>query len=73
MINQLPNGKALVLNGKNNHKHVYKQVIKEGYIHIFTNLEIALSKKFKKFFFDNLEFTDWLCLLAVDKIYLDDQ
>lgn len=73
MINQLPNGKALVLNGENNHKHIHKQAATGGYTHIFTSPEIALSKKFKKNVFDNAEFTDRLCLLAVDEIHLVDQ
>ena len=73
MINQIPNGKALMLNGESNHKHIYKQAGKSGYTHIFTNPEIALSKKFKKNIFDKPAFTDRLFLLAVNEIYLVDQ
>lgn len=73
MINHLSNEKALVLNGKNNHKHVFKQAVKGGYTHFFTSSEIALFKKFKKNIFNDLEFTDWLCLHVVDEIYLVDQ
>ena len=73
MINQLSNGKALMLNGKNNHKHVHKKAAKEGYTHIFTSPEIALSKKFKKNILDDPEFTDRLCLLAIDEIHLVDK
>lgn len=72
MINQLLNEKALVLNGKNNHKHVFKQAVKGGYTHLFINPEIALFKKFKKNIFDDPEFTDWLCLHIVDEIHLVD-
>lgn len=73
MINKKPNGKALVLNGENSHKHVYKQAAKGGYRHIFTSPEIALSKKFKNNILDDPEFTDRLCLLAIDDIHLVDQ
>lgn len=73
MINQLPNEKVLVLNSKNNYKHVHKQAAKGGYTHIFTSPKIALSKKFKKNILDDTKFTDRLCLLAVDKIHLVDQ
>lgn len=37
-----------MLNKKNNHKHIHKQVAKEGYTYIFTSFEIALFKKFKE-------------------------
>lgn len=73
MINQLLNKKALVLNSKNNYKHVYKQATKRAYSYIFTSLKIFLSKKFKKNIFDDPEFTDRLLLLAIDEIHLDDQ
>lgn len=69
MINQLPNGKALMLNGENNHKHVHKQAAKGGYSHLFTSPKIALSKKFRKNILDEPEFTDRLCL----EIHLVDQ
>lgn len=58
IINQFPNGRALVLNDENNHKHVYKKARKRGYTHIFTSFEIALFKKLKKNILDNPEFTD---------------
>ena len=70
MINQLPNGRALVLNGKNNHKHIHKKAAKGGYTHIFTSPEIALSKEFKTNILDDPKFTDWLCFLAIDEIHL---
>lgn len=73
MINRKSNGKALVLNGENNHKYINKQAAKGGYTHIFTSPEIALSKKFKKNILDDPEFMDRLCLLAVDEIHLVDQ
>lgn len=72
MINQIPNGKALVLNGENNHKYIHKQAATGGYTHIFTSPEIAFSKKFKKNVFDDPEFTDRLFLLAVDEVHLVD-
>lgn len=73
MINRIPNSKALVLNGENNHKHIHKQAAKGGYTHVFNSPEIALSKKFKKNILDDSEFTDRLFLLAVDEIHLVDQ
>lgn len=72
MINQIPNGKAFVLNGENNHKHIQKQAAKGGYTHIFTSSKIALSKKFKKNILNDPAFIDRLCLLAVDEIHLVD-
>lgn len=47
IINQKLGGKALVFNGKNNHKHIHQQVAKKGYTYIFTNVKSAPSKKFK--------------------------
>ena len=73
IINKLSNGRALVLNGENNHKYVYKQVVKGDYTHIFTSPKIALSKKFKKNILDDPEFTARLCLLTVDEIHLVNQ
>ena len=73
IINQIPNKRELVINSENNHKHVYKQAAKGGYIHIFTSPEIVLSKKFKKNILDDPEFTDRFCLLVVDEIHLIDQ
>lgn len=70
MINQILNSKALVLNKKNNHKHIHKQMVKDGYTHIFTSLEIIFSKKFKKNTLDYPVFTNKLCLLAINEIYL---
>ena len=74
MINKkLPQRKAMVLNGKNNQKHIQDEIAYIYYTHVFTNPEIALSKKFKKHVFEQFEFTDQLCLLAIDKIYLVDK
>lgn len=61
------------MNDKNNHKHFQKQATKKNYTHIFISSKIALSKKFKKNIFNNLEFTDRLCLLAVNEVYLVEQ
>lgn len=52
IINQLPQGKAIVLNGEKSQKSTFAKVAKGGYIHVFTSLEIALSKKFKKYILD---------------------
>ena len=73
MINHLPHGKAIVLNGENNQKHVQDDIARGNYTHVFTSPEIALSKKFKKHVLDRNEFTDRLCLLAIDKIHLVDE
>lgn len=73
MINRIPTSKAFVLNGKNNQKHIQKEAAKGGYTHIFTSPEIALFKQFKKHVLDDTEFTDRLCLLAIDEIHLVDQ
>lgn len=70
MINQLPNKKTLILNSKNNHKHIHKQAIMEGYTYIFTSLEIVFFKKFKKNIFNKPKFNDRLFLFAVDEIHL---
>lgn len=73
IINKILNGKVLVLNRENNHKHIYKQGVKGGFTHIFTSLEITFSKKFKKNILDNSKFTNRLYLLAIIEIYLVDQ
>lgn len=57
-INSIPNGKGLILNGKNNRKEVLQDAAKGGYTHIFTSPKIALSKKFKQNVLDNYPFTD---------------
>lgn len=72
MINQLSNGKTLVLNDKNNYKYIYKQAVIRGYTYIFTSSKIALSKKFKKNVLNNPEFTNQLFLLAVKEVHLMD-
>lgn len=73
MINHLPYGKPIILNGENNQKHVQDDIAQGNYTHIFTSPKIAFSKKFKKHFLDRNEFTDRLCLLAIDKIHLVDE
>lgn len=73
MINQLLNERILVLNSKNNYKHVYKKVTKKDYIHIFTSPEITLFKKYKKNILDDSKFIDWLYLLTIDEIYFVDK
>lgn len=61
------------MNEENNHKYVHKQAVKRSYTYLFISLKIIFFKKFKKNIFDNPEFTDWLCLLAINEIDLDDQ
>ena len=70
IINQLPQKKAIILNGENSQKSTIAEVTKGGYTHVFTSIEIALSKKFKKCILDQPEFTDCLCLLTIDEIHL---
>lgn len=70
MINQIPQKKRIVLNGENNNKRVFDNIIRREYTHVFTNTKIALSKRFKKSILDQTSFTDCLTLLAVDEIYL---
>lgn len=70
MINCIPNGKAIALTGENNQKAVQQAIATEGYTHVFTSPEIALSKKFKANVLDNRCFSDRLSLLAIDEKYL---
>lgn len=51
-MNYLLNTKALVLNGKNNYKHVIKQVVIVEYTNIFTSLKIVFSKIYQNNTFD---------------------
>ena len=73
MINRLPQGKAIVLNGENSQKSIFTGVAHGHYTYVFTSPEIALSKKFKKCILDQQSFTDRLCLLAIDEIHLVDE
>lgn len=70
MINRILNGKAIVLNGKNNHKNMQLEIALGNYIHVFASSKITLSKPFKKNILDDARFTNKLCLLAIDKIHL---
>ena len=70
MINRIPQGRDIVLHGKNNNKQVLEDIAKESYTHIFTSPGIALSKKFKNCILDQTSFTDYLCLLTVNEIHL---
>lgn len=49
---------------------MFTKISKGGYTYVFISPEIPISKKFKKYIFDQSFFTNCLCLLAVDKIYL---
>lgn len=70
VINQLLQGKAIVLKEENNQKSILAEVAKGGYTHVFTSPKITLSKKFKKCILDQPEFTNCLCFFAIDEIYL---
>lgn len=58
-----------MLNSKNNIQNVLAGIINKGYILVFSNPKIALSKKFKNSVLDQSSFTDHFCLLAIDRIY----
>ena len=51
----------------------YQKIATGGYTYVFTSLEIALSKNYKDDILARSEFTDRLCLLAIDKIYLTEE
>lgn len=70
MINYISYRKDIVLNWKNNIKQIFADIVTKGYIHVFTSPEIALSKQFKQSILDKLLFTNCLCLLVIDEIYL---
>lgn len=70
LINRLPGGNAIVLNGENNSNAVFTEVARGDYTHVFTSPKIAISRKFKKGLLDHSSFTDRFCLLAVDEIQL---
>lgn len=73
MINSLPKGKAIVLNGENNLTHVQRDIARGGYTHVLTSPEIAISKNFKKNILDDPLFSNRLSLLAIDEIHLVEQ
>lgn len=73
IINHLPNEKAIILNRENNQKLIQDDITQENYIHVFTSLEITLSKKFKKHILDQNKFINRLWLLAIDEIHLVDE
>ncbi len=70
MINQIPQSKAIALTGENNQQKTQQSSARKAYTHIFTSLEIALSKKFKLNVLDNPHFAKRLCLLTIDEIHL---
>lgn len=70
MIKWIPQGRGIVFNRENNNKRVLKDKAQGSYTHVFTSFEIAFSKKFKNYILDQTSFTDRLCLLTVDEIYL---
>ncbi len=72
MINFIPQGKSMTLTGKNNLKNVQQEIATGRYIHVFTSLEIALSKKFKQNILDNPSFINILDFIAIDEIHLVD-
>lgn len=66
----LSKGKNIVFNSENNSNSIFTKVSKGGYTYIFTSLEIAILKRFKKYILDQFCLTDYPCLLAVNEIYL---
>lgn len=73
IINWIPKGKAIALTGDNNKHSIQLKIANGDYIYIFTNLEIALLKKFKKNVLNNLRFAERLGLVTIDEIYLVEQ
>ncbi|MCJ1465984.1 hypothetical protein MMC07_004603 [Pseudocyphellaria aurata] len=73
MINGLPRGQGIVLNGENNQKSTRLSVARGCYTHSFTGPEIALSGDFKSQILRHPEFRDRLSLLAIDEIHLVDK
>lgn len=69
LINQLPRGKGIVLNGENNMHSVFTGIANGNYTHVFTSSEIVFSKKFKNSILDQSYFTNPLYLLVIDKIH----
>lgn len=49
---------------------MFTEISKRKYIYVFTSLKIAISKKFKKYIFDQSSFIDYFYLLAIDEIHL---
>ena len=70
MINRISQRKRIVLNGENNNKQVFHNIIKRRYTHVFTSPEIAFSKWFKISILDQTSFINRLVLLAIDEIHL---
>ncbi len=70
LINRISKGRGIILNGENSSNSVFTEVFNGRYTHVFTSPKIAISKKLKKYIFNHFSFTDCLCLLAVDEIYL---
>ena len=70
MINRISNGKAIALTRENNQKDIQYTIATEGYTHVFTSPEIALSKKFETNILNHLCFAQQLSLLVIDEIYL---
>lgn len=69
-INVFLGRKGIVLNRENNINNVLTEIANRRYSHVFTSPETALSKKFKQNFLNCFSFTEHLCLLDIDKIYL---
>ena len=59
-----------MLNGKNNTSSMFVEIANDGYTHLFTSLEIALSKMFKRIILNRYSFIKYLYLLIVNKIHL---
>lgn len=47
-----------------------KSIKSQNYTHVFTNIEIALSKKFKTNVLDHLWFAQYLSFVATNEIHL---
>lgn len=69
-INRFLERKVIILNRENNINNIFAKIANKRYSHIFTSLEIALSKKLKQNILDFFFFTKHLYLFAVNEIYL---
>lgn len=59
MINmRLLKGNAIVLNRDNNQEKTQQAIAIEEYLQVFTSFELVLSKKLKKYIFDQNVFTN---------------
>lgn len=59
----------MILKEKNNNNHVFDNIIKERYTHVFISPNISFTKRFKNTILDQIFFNNWFALLSFEKIY----